>query len=422
LADPSGEHVIFDFFRKEKGKSMDAPAMIQFLENIIMNLKLWMAFLDPDGNILIWNLAAEDITGYTRDEVLGKNEVWRWIYPDQQYRREITKRIVDIIQNRRYLENFETQILTKWGLIRQISWNTRELTGSDGKLLGYIAVGNDISEKVQAKREIREQAELFRGITAAASDAIVLLNHAGLIAYWNPAAEHLFGADADAAMKNNFFLLFSPAESAGKDQLDFKKFSENGGGPFAGKNRELRLQKTSGEIVHTEISLSAVSIHGIWNAIAIIRDISGRIRAELHERETQMNAVIQGSPIPQFMIDRDHRIIFWNRALEVYTGIRAGDVIGTTQQWRAFYDTERPCMADLLLDGAIEEIPRWYTEKYNKSRLVEGAYEATDFFPRLGAEGKWLYFTGALIRDSKGEVIGALETLEDITEVVGKKP
>ena len=73
-------------------------------------------------------------------------------------------------------------------------------------------------------------------------------------------------------------------------------------------------------------------------------------------------------------------------------------------------------MADLLIDGESDLVPDWYAGKYRKSKLIADAYEATDFFPTLGNDGKWLSFTAAAIRDLKGNVIGAVETLEDITE------
>ena len=47
--------------------------------------------------------------------------------------------------------------------------------------------------------------------------------------------------------------------------------------------------------------------------------------------------------------------------------------------------------------------------------MVEGAYKATDFFQFVGTGGTWLRFTAATIRDSNDNVIGALETLEDVT-------
>ncbi|MBM4271023.1 MAG: PAS domain S-box protein, partial [Deltaproteobacteria bacterium] len=137
---------------------------------------------------------------------------------------------------------------------------------------------------------------------------------------------------------------------------------------------------------------------------------------KLKESEQRLYNVIEGSPIPAFVIGKDHRVLYWNRALEELTGIKTHDVMGTTQQWRAFYSEERPCMADLLVDGALGDIPRWYERRYIKSKLIDEAYEATDFFPALGDEGKWLRFTAAVIRGSSGEVVGAIETLEDVTE------
>ena len=127
------------------------------------------------------------------------------------------------------------------------------------------------------------------------------------------------------------------------------------------------------------------------------------------QRITWLNAVVRRSPIPQFVIDSRHHIIHWNEALEKYSGIKSEEVIGTTEQWRAFYPDERPCLADLLVDEAINQIPRWYPGKYAKSTLVEGAYEATDFFPHMGPSGIWLYFTAAQIRDKDGRIIGALD-------------
>lgn len=131
-----------------------------------------------------------------------------------------------------------------------------------------------------------------------------------------------------------------------------------------------------------------------------------------------LEGCINGSPIPAFVIGCDHLILYWNRALEELSQIRATDVIGTDQQWRAFYAHKRPCLADLLVSGALDEIPHWYLNKYAKSSLIDEAYEAIDFFPELGEAGRWLRFTAALIRDRHGELLGAIETLEDITERV----
>jgi PAS domain S-box-containing protein len=147
-----------------------------------------------------------------------------------------------------------------------------------------------------------------------------------------------------------------------------------------------------------------------------IENLSRKERA-LRESEQMMSAIVLGSPVPQFVIDKNHRVISWNRALEEYSGVKAQDVLGTTDTWRAFYDEARPVMADLLIDGTINKIPEWYAGKYRPSKYVNGAYEATDFFPKMGTSGIWLYFTASVIRDPDGNIFGAVETLEDVTDI-----
>lgn len=126
--------------------------------------------------------------------------------------------------------------------------------------------------------------------------------------------------------------------------------------------------------------------------------------------------VVYGSPIPQFVIDKRHQVVYWNKALAEYSGTKSEEIVGTNKHWQAFYSYERPCMADILVDQRLAMISQLYKGKYAKSKLVSGAYEATDFFPAMGKNGKWLYFTAAAIRNNNGEIIGAVETLEDITE------
>ncbi len=158
----------------------------------------------------------------------------------------------------------------------------------------------------------------------------------------------------------------------------------------------------------------------ITHYLGYVFDITRRKHAEeeIIESEEKLKAVIQGSHIPQYVIDKDHKVIYWNRALEEVTKTSARIMVGTRHHWSAFYRNERPCLADLLVEEDFERIASWYRGQYRKSKVIEGAYEALDFFPTLGKEGAWLHSTAAAIRDTKGNVIGAMETLEDITESV----
>ncbi len=135
------------------------------------------------------------------------------------------------------------------------------------------------------------------------------------------------------------------------------------------------------------------------------------------KREIWIDAITHGSPIPQFAIDSNHRVIYWNKAFEIYSGIKAEEVIGTKKHWKALYPYERPSMADLLVDGMESRIPELYPPKKRKTPLIEGTYEGTGFYPGMGESGVWLHLTVSPIRDERGRITGAVETLEDITEL-----
>lgn len=127
-------------------------------------------------------------------------------------------------------------------------------------------------------------------------------------------------------------------------------------------------------------------------------------------------SILQGSPIPTFVISTNHIILYWNKALEGLNGIKASQVLSTNQQWRAFYSSPRSCMADLILNDKISHSMSLYQGKVIKSKLVRDAYEVTEFFPDLGEKGRWFRITAAKLRDSSGRIFGAMETLEDITD------
>src|SRR4030042_2728404 len=131
--------------------------------------------------------------------------------------------------------------------------------------------------------------------------------------------------------------------------------------------------------------------------------------------EQKLISIIHGSPIPTFVISKEHKVMYWNKALQALSKIRPREIVGTNQHWRVFYKTARPCLADLILDNKVEQITNFYSGNWAKSNLLEEAYEVTAFFPDLGAKGKGFRITSAAIRDARGNVFGAMETLEDIT-------
>ena len=197
------EHTIHSIIARFAGRTpVDTGAVIQFLENIIMNAKLLMAFLDLKGNILIWNLAAEEMTGYAHDEVLEHNEIWKWIYPDRDYRRDVTKKIADIVSNQKFLENFETSILTKSRETKSISWNTRALYGEQQKPIGFIVLGEDITDRKKMEEALKKSEQKFRIVADFTYDWEYWIAPDATFIYVTPSCERVTGYAAAEFYKN----------------------------------------------------------------------------------------------------------------------------------------------------------------------------------------------------------------------------
>jgi PAS domain S-box-containing protein len=98
------------------------------------------------------------------------------------------------------------------------------------------------------------------------------------------------------------------------------------------------------------------------------------------------------------------------------TGYPAADIVGTDKHHMPFYTVKRPVIADLIINRDVEGLSKYYgTKKVKKSEKVIGAYEATDHFENLGGRSRYMYFLAAPIYDEKGEIIAAIETLQDIS-------
>jgi PAS domain S-box-containing protein len=140
----------------------------------------------------------------------------------------------------------------------------------------------------------------------------------------------------------------------------------------------------------------------------------GDWREKLLREKKTIDGIIEGSPIPSFVINREHQVILWNRACMELTGYSSDDMVGTDRHYFPFYSVTRPMVADLIVDNDIESLSKYYgSKKVKKSEKVIGAYEATDYFENLGGQSRYLYFLAAPIYDEEGSIIAAIETLQD---------
>jgi transcriptional regulator with PAS, ATPase and Fis domain len=127
--------------------------------------------------------------------------------------------------------------------------------------------------------------------------------------------------------------------------------------------------------------------------------------------------LLECSPIAQFAIDMDHKITVWNKACEILTGLDAKEMLGTDRQWEAFYPSKRPVVADLIIENDFDTFLELYrNKKGQKSTIVPNAWEASSYFPSLGGRSRHIYFLAAQIIDESGKMVGAVETLQDISQ------
>ncbi len=123
--------------------------------------------------------------------------------------------------------------------------------------------------------------------------------------------------------------------------------------------------------------------------------------------------------VPTFVIDAERRVIIWNRACERLTGIKAGDVMGTSDHWRGFYDAPRPCLSDLIATNRTDEIDSLYVDHDHADDLAVTAHgrkaENWCVMPQLGTR-LYLAINAGPIYDETGKLIAVVETLRDMTE------
>ena len=127
---------------------------IQLYKNLIDNANVIINAYDAKGNVLIWNKAAEEATGYTKKEAIGNKDILGLLYPDVTYRKDVLKSIGTAFKNN--YKNVEFTLTTKYGDKKRISWSTVLVKNKKGESVGSFAVGIDVTLKNIIKERERE--------------------------------------------------------------------------------------------------------------------------------------------------------------------------------------------------------------------------------------------------------------------------
>lgn len=302
------------------------------------------------------------------------------------------------------------------GTLCVIDQKPNQLTALQRATLEQLGV---VASNLLEGRRIRENEQkllaeqtMITNMLDQSHDAIIGLSVDCHIIHWNKGAEALFEYTADEMIGTtlNKLLPMNKKSLVTPTLLDELETEQ--------AQIATRVTK-SGKEINVSISLSPYfNAEGkLIGATKIVHDITDQIEQDnaLTEQRQLTHAMIESQCVAAFMIDAEHKVVEWNKACEVLTGMKATEMVGKAEAWRAFYDTARPVLADLVLDDSREEAKRYYP-KQGKSTLIEDGWHAEAWFDNLGGKRRYAIFDATPVKNVNGEVIGALETLQDITQ------
>ena len=190
----------------------------------------------------------------------------------------------------------------------------------------------------------------------------------------------------------------------------------NRGGLQVYEAKVLHADTTQRDVMFFKTTFPAAD-GGVGGLIGVMLDITERKQAEsaLQAQKEFAENLVLSSAIPTFVLDRAHRVIIWNRACEALTGIKAAEVLGSDQLWKVFYASPRPVLADFVIEGNLDEVRQYY-ESCSDSALIPDGVQTEGSYRDPQGKLHCVNLNAAPIRDGEGMVIGAIQTMEDVTE------
>lgn len=151
--------------------------------------------------------------------------------------------------------------------------------------------------------------------------------------------------------------------------------------------------------------------------------VEEELRAQLEESEQNRDAltdahqrletILNFLPDPTYVIDRQGRVLIWNHAMEELTGLKVRDMLGRDNLEYAvpFFGRRLPMLIDMALNPENNCNHNILIHKGENDTLF-----AELFCPQLGVKGRYLSCKSSPLRDRSGNLVGAIETIRDVTE------
>ena len=302
----------------------------------------------------------------------------------------------------------------------------------------WIITMRDVSHRKRLEIDLEKSRKKYKDLFDNAHEGLALFNDLGEVLENNSSLANMLGFSKEKfGLVNISDLAENHSKKILRDYLDDLKI-------LGFTSVEMDFVNKNNDLLPVEANINWIDDDNLFRIT--VRDISikkkleesrrlysEKLEKEVEERTQELKAseeetrrqkktaegIIYGSPIPMFVLDKNHRIIYWNKACEKLTGFSSEEMIGTSRQWEPFYSHKRALLADLIIEKDVYEIKKLYEDMHlRKSSVVEDAYEVEHFFPYLGSEGTHLYFNAAPIKDNSGNIQGASVTYQDFSERV----
>ncbi|MFZ7138280.1 MAG: PAS domain S-box protein [archaeon] len=145
-----------------RNSEMAARRLLEFQNKVIDTATVWVNLIDLKGNVVLWNRAAELVSGYSREEVVGTNKMWKLLYPNPDYRTNIFAIGKKILEEGKRMEDFYSIIRCKDGTMKTISWYSTNILNEKGEPEGSISIGIDVTEREKDQQEMKKAFAMLK--------------------------------------------------------------------------------------------------------------------------------------------------------------------------------------------------------------------------------------------------------------------
>jgi PAS domain S-box-containing protein len=280
----------------------------------------------------------------------------------------------------------------------------------------FATVTTDITERKRAENALKESELKYRELVDFLPISVIELDKRGTITAANRAALKAFRY-SDEELRNgiNAFDAIIPED---RDRaVDGLLKILDGEAP---RSIEYTVMRRDGSTFPVLIfSNSVIRDCRVVGIRAAVIDISDRKRAEdaLVSEQERLASILDGIPVPTFVIDAARQVVLWNRYNEAYTGMPKSSMLGRPLDLSPLFREEAsPSLAELLLEWNDDDLVVRFKERgLRKSEVIPHAFESVGRIWIKGEE-RTLAIQAARVFDSRGRVVGIVQTGQDITE------